>query len=91
MQDVVRDKIYAIFAFIDVTDEVWVKRFDPLPIKNKVALVNRHFPQYKSAYYTSQVTKREALAWLVTTTTFSVAASMTTSMWLAGSTHNKHG
>ena len=48
---IVRDKVYAIFAFTDDTDEEWVKRFDRIPLKNKVALVNRPFPQYKSAYY----------------------------------------
>lgn len=50
-QRIVKDKIFAIFAFTDYTGEEWVKRFDQIPLKNKVALVNRPFPQYKSAYY----------------------------------------
>ncbi len=45
------NKIFAIFAFADNADESWLKRFDAIPIKNKVALVNRPFVQYKSGFY----------------------------------------
>lgn len=45
------DNMYAVFSFFDDTDEEWLKRFDAIDIKNKVAFVNRPFPQYKSAFY----------------------------------------
>lgn len=43
--------LFVVFAFCDDTDEAWLARFDAIPIKNKLALVNRPFPQYKSACY----------------------------------------
>lgn len=45
------DKIFVLFAFSDDTDEAWIARFDKIRIRNKIALVNRPFPQYASAYY----------------------------------------
>lgn len=45
------NNLFAVFSFYDDTDEEWLKRFDSIPIKNKLALVNRPFPEYKSAYY----------------------------------------
>jgi len=50
-QRIVKNNIFAIFAFYDDTYEPWLKRFDAIPIKNKIAFVNRPFPQYKSAVY----------------------------------------
>lgn len=46
-----KENIFALFSFFDDTDELWLKRFDAIPLKNKIALVNRPFPQYKSAFY----------------------------------------
>lgn len=46
-----KNNLYALFAFYLDTDESWLKRFDELPIKNKIALVNKPFPKYKSAVY----------------------------------------
>lgn len=45
------DNLFAMFSFFDDTNEDWLRRFDALAIKNKVAFVNRPFPQYKSAFY----------------------------------------
>ena len=46
-----RDNIFIVWTFFDITDEEWLKRFDKIKIKNKVAFVERPFPQYKSAFY----------------------------------------
>lgn len=45
------NRLFAVFAFHDDTDEEWLKRFDAIDIDNKIAFVNRPFPQYKSAIY----------------------------------------
>lgn len=45
------NNLFAIFSFFDDTDEEWLKRFDALPIRNKIAFVNHSYPQYKSAVY----------------------------------------
>ncbi len=46
-----RNNLFAIFSFFDDTDECWLKRFDAIDIKNKIAFVNHPYPQYKSAVY----------------------------------------
>lgn len=48
-----RDNLFVIFSFYDDVEEDWLKRFDKINLKNKIAFVNRPFPQYKSAYYIS--------------------------------------
>jgi len=46
-----KDNMFAIFSFFDIEDEEWLKRFDRIPIKNKVAFIERPLPQYKYAFY----------------------------------------
>lgn len=43
--------LFVIFTFFDNTDEQWLKRFDNIPIKNKIAFVNHPYPSIKSAFY----------------------------------------
>lgn len=50
-QRILPDKLFAIFAFNEDTDVEWLRRFDAIPFKNKIALVNHPFPQYPSAQY----------------------------------------
>lgn len=45
-----RDNLFVVWTFFDKTDEEWLKRFDKIPIKNKVAFTERPFSQYKSAF-----------------------------------------
>lgn len=45
------NNMYVIFTFFDDTDESWLRRFDALPQKKKIAFVNRPFPEYESAVY----------------------------------------
>lgn len=45
------NKIFIIWTFFDKTDESWLRRFDKIPQKNKIAFCERSFPHYKSAYY----------------------------------------
>ena len=45
------DKIFIIWTFFDKTDESWLRRFDKIPQKNKIAFCESPFPQYKSCYY----------------------------------------
>lgn len=46
-----KENLFAIFSFFEDVDEDWMKRFDAIDLKNKVAFVNRPLPQYKSAFY----------------------------------------
>lgn len=45
------DNLYIMWTFFDKTDEKLLKRFDNLNFKNKVAFVEKEFPNYKSAFH----------------------------------------
>lgn len=45
-----RENLFVMWTFLGGTDPEWMKRFDKLPFKNKVAFTEREFPQYSSAF-----------------------------------------
>lgn len=45
------NNLFAIFSFFEDTDVDWLKRFDSIPIKNKIAFTNKPYPEFSSAFY----------------------------------------